>query len=163
MTYEKIVVAIDLSPESQKILSMAASIAAGNLSKVHAIHVIEPMPVYTNETYIPDVQNAQEQVNATSKQQLSEHAKLVKIPQENQKVLIGSPASEICAYASDSQSQLIVLGSHGVSGWRVLLGSTANSVVQTAECDVLTVRVKGENKNELHTQPVLAGMNNPGV
>ncbi|MEX0965316.1 MAG: universal stress protein [Pseudohongiellaceae bacterium] len=147
MKYERIVVAIDLSAESEKILNIASSIAADDCSSVHVIHVIEPMPIYPYEAYIPDMQNVHEQISAESKRQLSEFAERVNIPPSNQKVILGPPASEICQYAEDSDAQLIILGSHGVSGWRVLLGSTANRVVQEAKCDVLTVRV-GLSKQE---------------
>lgn len=144
MRYQRIVVAIDLSKESEKILNIAAAIAAENHSGLHAVHVIEPMPVYPYEAYIPDMQNVHEQISAESRKQLKEHASRVRIADAHQKILMGSSATEICRYASESDAQLIVLGSHGTSGWRALLGSTANSVVQGAECDVLTVRVGRE-------------------
>lgn len=141
MQYERIVVAIDLSNESEKILNIAASIAAENLGGLHVLHVIEPMPVYPYETHIPNLQNVHEQVTAESQKLLKEHADRVNIPVKNQHVLLGSSSSEICNFAENSNAQLIVLGSHGVSGWRALLGSTANSVIQSADCDVLTIRV----------------------
>jgi universal stress protein A len=36
---------------------------------------------------------------------------------------------------------LIVMGTHGQSGLKLLLGSTANSVLHGAGCDILAVRV----------------------
>ncbi|MGB1202845.1 MAG: universal stress protein [Alloalcanivorax venustensis] len=38
-------------------------------------------------------------------------------------------------------ADLIVLGSHGKHGIRLLLGSTANAVLHRATCDVLAVRI----------------------
>tara|TARA_R110002073_G_C9416749_1_gene575701 strand:+ start:325 stop:768 length:444 start_codon:yes stop_codon:yes gene_type:complete len=146
MKYERIVVAIDLSSESTKILDVAASIAGKNLSAVHAIHVVEPMAIYPYEAYIPDMQKVKDEIGAESKKQLREHADRINIPASNQQLLMGPPASDICRYAAECDAQLIVLGSHGVSGWRVLLGSTANSVIQEAKCDVLTVRVGLDTK-----------------
>jgi universal stress protein A len=35
----------------------------------------------------------------------------------------------------------VVLGTHGQKGVQILLGSTANSVLHGANCDVLVVRV----------------------
>ena len=146
MKYERIIVAIDLSSESEKILNVAASVAGENRSAVHAIHVIEPMPVYPYDAGIPDMQNAHDQIIAESKEQLREQSDRIRIPSENQKVLFGPPAGEIGKYAEETNAQLIIMGSHGVSGWRALLGSTANSVVQEAKCDVLTVRVGSEEQ-----------------
>jgi len=39
-------------------------------------------------------------------------------------------------------TDLVIVGSHGRHGVRLLLGSTANAVLHGAECDVLAVRVQ---------------------
>ena len=41
----------------------------------------------------------------------------------------------------DWSADLIVIGSHGRSGWKLLLGSTANKVLHGSHCDILTVHV----------------------
>jgi nucleotide-binding universal stress UspA family protein len=52
------------------------------------------------------------------------------------------PARAIVAYASSHAIDLIVIGTHGRSGFsQVLLGSVAERVVRTAPCPVLTVPV----------------------
>lgn len=54
----------------------------------------------------------------------------------------GSPAEEIVSFAKEKGIDLIVMGTHGWSGARhLLVGSTAENVVRTSECPVLTVRV----------------------
>ncbi|MGB9616261.1 MAG: universal stress protein [Desulfomonilaceae bacterium] len=54
----------------------------------------------------------------------------------------GSPAEEIVAFAKAKGVDLIVMGTHGWTGAKhLLLGSTAENVVRTSECPVLTVRV----------------------
>ena len=59
------------------------------------------------------------------------------------RVLVGTPKTAIVQAASESGADLIVLGSHGVHGLELLLGSTANAVLHGATCDVLAVRVRG--------------------
>ena len=55
-------------------------------------------------------------------------------------ILDGSPADQILAYASAHAIDLIVMGTHGRSGFsRVLLGSVAERVTRMAKCPVLTV------------------------
>jgi universal stress protein A len=55
-------------------------------------------------------------------------------------VLVGRSDAEIVAHADRTQSDLIVLGTHGRSGFgHALLGSVAEKVVQHAHCPVLTV------------------------
>ncbi len=53
----------------------------------------------------------------------------------------GRAADEIHLFSSDHNCDLIVIGSHGYSGVKALLGSTANAVVHGASCDVFTVRI----------------------
>jgi nucleotide-binding universal stress UspA family protein len=53
----------------------------------------------------------------------------------------GDPAAEIVATAKERGSDLIVVGSRGLSGLdRLLLGSVARNVLNGAECSVLIVR-----------------------
>lgn len=60
----------------------------------------------------------------------------------------GSPYRNILRYADEHKIDLIVMGTHGRRGVdRYLLGSVTEKVVRTADCPVLTVRVK-ERENE---------------
>ena len=53
----------------------------------------------------------------------------------------GSPAVSILHYARDHEIDLIVVGTHGRTGFsRALIGSVAESVVRSAPCPVLAVR-----------------------
>lgn len=53
----------------------------------------------------------------------------------------GSPAEEIVRLAEEEAVGLIVMGTHGWTGFRhLIVGSTAENVVRTASCPVLTVR-----------------------
>lgn len=53
----------------------------------------------------------------------------------------GAPAEEIVRFANEEGIDLIVVGTHGWTGLRhLVLGSTAENVVRTANCPVLTVR-----------------------
>lgn len=57
-------------------------------------------------------------------------------------VRVGSPGPEIVEFASTSQPDLIIMGSHGRTGAieRLLMGSVAYSVVRGASCPVLVIR-----------------------
>jgi universal stress protein A len=53
----------------------------------------------------------------------------------------GAPAEEIVLFANQERIDLIVLGTHGWTGLKhLVLGSTAENVVRSANCPVLTVR-----------------------
>ena len=62
-------------------------------------------------------------------------------PPHRTHTLLGAPAPEIRNLASEIGADAIVMGSHGHSGWKILLGSTAIKVLHGATCDVLTVHV----------------------
>jgi nucleotide-binding universal stress UspA family protein len=56
-------------------------------------------------------------------------------------VLVGAPWAGICDYAKRVGIDLIVTATHGLTGLHyVLIGSTAERVVQHAPCPVLTVK-----------------------
>ena len=53
----------------------------------------------------------------------------------------GSPANAICAAAEEVKADLVILGSHGHTGFkRILLGSVAEKVVRICQCSVLIAR-----------------------
>jgi universal stress protein A len=56
-------------------------------------------------------------------------------------VIFGNPWPAICQYAKQAEIDLIVLTTHGRTGLRhVLIGSTAERIVQHAPCPVLVVK-----------------------
>lgn len=58
-------------------------------------------------------------------------------------VAFGNPWPTICKYAKDNEIQLIVVTTHGRTGLgHVLIGSTAERIVQHACCPVLVVKEK---------------------
>jgi hypothetical protein len=60
----------------------------------------------------------------------------------NRWMLWGVPKQEIIHIAEQEKVDLIVVGSHGRHGLALLLGSTANSILHHAKCDVMAVRLK---------------------
>jgi nucleotide-binding universal stress UspA family protein len=61
-----------------------------------------------------------------------------------QVVVEGSPKAEIVRYARQHAIDLIVLATHGRTGFaHVIMGSVAEAVVRSAPCPVLTVRPEG--------------------
>lgn len=54
---------------------------------------------------------------------------------------LGDPGSEIVHFAREISADMIIMPSHGRSGWtRLLLGSVAERVLRLAECPVLVLR-----------------------
>lgn len=143
--YSKILVAVDLSDESGFIIKKAVEVA-GDGADIHVAYVQEPMEaVYMGVVPYGPVFLGMDQVEDRLQKELK--TKLVKwsgesgIAEDNTHFLNGTPAREIHRFAEENRCDLIVLGTHGQKGVQLLLGSTANSVLHGASCDVLAVRV----------------------
>ena len=61
----------------------------------------------------------------------------------------GIPHEEIVKIARSEEVDMIVMGTHGRTGWdRLLMGSQAEHVVRTAPCPVITVKGALQNVKE---------------
>ena len=144
-TYQKILVAIDLSSESDLVLRKA-QLVAGQDVDLHVVYVQEPMDnvyvgIVPQSAAFSGLGDLEAQLGEELKEKLTILGEKFKLPADHLHILHGSPAHEIHRFAKDNGSQLIVIGTHGQKGLQLLLGSTANSVLHGAGCDVLSVRI----------------------
>lgn len=143
-TYDNILVAIDGSDESDKILEKALQLAGEHGAQVSAVLVFEPLlGNYSFELSLNDFekiqQQHQEQVERQVREKLSSRSPSV--PEDRIHFLHGKAAVEIRKLADELKVDLLVIGSHGHNPVRAILGSVANAVLHGINCDVLTVRV----------------------
>ena len=148
--YKTVVVAIDLSTESNGIIQRALDVASAS-GKVHLVYVQEPMDsVYMGVVpYGPvfvGMSEVEENLKAELKGRLDALGEQYGIAASCRHFLNGSPAREIHRFADENQAELVVLGTHGQKGVQLLLGATANSVLHGANCDVLAVRIREEDQ-----------------
>jgi nucleotide-binding universal stress UspA family protein len=69
------------------------------------------------------------------------------IREENCHVLIGRAYNEVCDFASKVAADLIILATRGQTGLaRIVLGSTAERIVQFAPCPVLVARQRKQTE-----------------
>jgi universal stress protein A len=140
--YNTILVAVDLSNDSQKVIDKAITLVEGNNKKIHLVHVVEPVAAaYSMDIYAVNINELQQEAIAMAEKRSKEIAKRLSIQESQVHTLLGAPAPEIRNLASELGVDAIVIGSHGHSGWKILLGSTATKVLHRATCDVLTVHV----------------------
>ena len=143
--YKHILVGLDLSPESKDVSAKALELKEALGAKLSCVHVIEPLSLAYGGDIPMDVSTIQEQIQETAAKHMSEFSNSLEIAEEDQHLIFGRPESEIHSLAKELKVDLIVVGSHGKHGLSLLLGSTANGVLQGSPCDVLAVRV-GLNK-----------------
>jgi universal stress protein A len=143
--YSNILVAVDLSNDTATVVNAAAELA-GDTAKVHLVHVVEPVAAaYSMDIYAVNISELQQEAINFAEQRLAKIGKEAGVDESNLHTLLGAPAPEVRSLASEIKADLIVIGSHGHSGWKILLGSTANKVLHGATCDVLTVHVGQED------------------
>ena len=147
--YKSIVIAIDSSDDSNHVLEAVQELGERDAVDYHVITVIPPvatavagMDAAAFAASWP-LQDLEDEItkNATSsvKQRVADHG----ISTDRVHVRHGKPSSVIHAFAEEVEADLIVVGSHGRTGFgRLVLGSTANAVLHGSPCDVLTIRFK---------------------
>ncbi|WP_036239334.1 universal stress protein [Marinospirillum insulare] len=140
--YQNILVAIDLSEDSRKVLMRAKEIAARNQdAKLSVVHTLEPLGFAYGGDIPMDLTSIQDQLDSHARTRLKELLDDIDIPEENQHVLVGMPDTETHRLANEKDIDLIVVGSNGRHGFQLLLGSVSTGVLHGAPCDVLAVRV----------------------
>jgi nucleotide-binding universal stress UspA family protein len=72
---------------------------------------------------------------------LEERAKKSKVSIISKIIVVQSIVKSLLSFASSNRVDLIVMGSHGRTGFdRLLLGSVANGISQKARCPVLLIK-----------------------
>jgi universal stress protein A len=141
--YKHILVAIDVNAPYESIIRKALAVSQ---SPDDLILIYTLLPTTYIQPYLyPMEYNAiddSERMSLAHKK-LSDIATEFDITEHNVFVKIGVAADEIKEMANEKNRDLIVIGTHGRSGIKLLLGSTANSVLHGVKQDVLAVRVHG--------------------
>lgn len=143
--YSHILLATDLLDDSGAVADKAKQLAGLEQAKLSAIHVVENLPLYFgNELVLPETQEIEHQLVERGEKRMKELCERLGIPVSQGYVELGVTKRMIIDFAEQNGVDLIVLGSHSRHGLAHLLGSTARGVVNSAGCDVLAVRVKGD-------------------
>jgi nucleotide-binding universal stress UspA family protein len=138
-----ILVPIDFSPESEKALAYAVPLAKLCGAKLTLLHVLEPVATPDFAAF-PLAMDNDSAVRAC-RIRLERVASDLKLRSLAEKFLVrnGRSFNEITSAARTLKVDLIVISTHGRTGLKhVLMGSTAEKVVQHAPCPVLVVRPK---------------------
>jgi universal stress protein A len=140
--YRNILLAVDFFPEGQQVIDKAVQVARENNATLNLIHVLEPLGTFYTEGLLVNIET---DIHHSAEQRMDEIARELKVDRNHQFVRSGRAAFEIHRLAKEHRIDLIIIGGHGQSGWQLLLGSTANSVLHGAECDVLVVRLQTQD------------------
>ncbi len=142
MLYKNILLAADLTEENFQVVKKAVDLAKSYNAKISIIHVIESLNYAYGGDVPIDITDIQHQLQLTAEEKIASLAEQLGKPFEHTIISQGSIEKEIHRVAEEQAMDLIVVGSHGRHGLALLLGSTANSVLHGARCDVLAVRMQ---------------------
>lgn len=143
--YSRILLALDLSDESEQLAIKTAEMAKAFGAELNLIHVVEPLSFAYGGDVPMDLTTIQEQLDEHARTKLDLYAEKIGYPVNRKIIVTGHTETEIHRAAEEHNTDLVILGSHGRHGLALLLGSTANGVLHGAKCDVLAIRVKEED------------------
>ncbi len=147
--FKKILVPIDFSDHCRKALLYAKDIAEFYNATLQLLHIIEDTihPAYSLSgkssifDLIPGIMD-------DCKIRMEKMTEEAKIDKEKSEIFIkgGKPAPDIIQFAKDNKSDLVVIATHGLTGFEhFLLGSVTEKVARRCTCPVFTVNSFGKN------------------
>ncbi len=141
----KIIVPIDFSRYSRETLDFALSLRGLFSATFLLVHVVPVGEVETFATLGGEPTEVHHRQMETSQAELEREAERRRGERPDVeiacRVVMGVPFKQICHLAEEENAHLIVIGTHGRTGLsHLLLGSTAERVVQHAPCPVLSVK-----------------------
>ncbi len=139
----KLLVGVDLSDFTEKVVKKAEEIATALSAKVWLLHVAEPEPDFVGLEVGP-----QSTRDSLSKRFHAEHRQIQEMAERLRKtdldttalLVQGATVETILKEASKLDVDMIVVGSHGRGAmYQLLVGSVSEGVLHKSECPVLVV------------------------
>ena len=146
--FRKILVPVDGSSPSQDALKMAINLAKTVQAELIILHVIDLTSAYMfletmTALNAQQIHTMADELEAKGKQIIADATVEAQSASLSCKSILqtGNPARVICDAAKTHASDLIVMGSRGLSDFKgLLLGSVSHQVLQRSLCPVLLVK-----------------------
>jgi nucleotide-binding universal stress UspA family protein len=157
LTFEKILCPTDFSEPSYEALTIADEMARHFSGELLLVHAVPPVPSYPAPVVAPgaaavppqfDIPTYTREMEESAKKSLDEviDKRISKETAVRPLVSRGDPADVLTRLVPEENIDLIVIATHGRTGWRrFVFGSVAEKVVRLATCPVLTIR--GEDQD----------------
>ena len=139
----KILLPIDFSPSSQAALEMAADLAQHFHAELYLVNVIPFFPTTTFPDLIPETEFIQAERTFAERHLAKCHAVLTaRGVKSASSVEVGNDvAGNIMEVVEREHVDMVVISTHGISGWHPLVfGSIAEKVVKLVQCPLLLLR-----------------------
>jgi len=136
----------DVTALDRKILKCAASLAAYMTGDLHVIHTYIPAALAAATAteplrMTPDLAGILECETSFRLGQMQSLARAFGVPTSRLHVEMGAPEDRLVDLVSEYKVAVIVIGASSHGRWhRMIVGSTASSVLESLPCDILVVR-----------------------
>jgi nucleotide-binding universal stress UspA family protein len=139
---------IDFSNHSDDALKVAVDLATRLGSQLCLVHVVPMLPKLPSASTVFHEAEYERALHEDAEHRLTQMAQHLAKNGLVVKTVLGTAndtAMEILRTAEHNNADLIVIATHGMTGWHKLaFGSVAEKVVRMATCPVLVVKVQAE-------------------
>lgn len=147
VSIRRILIPTDFSEPASEAKEYAMAMADRLGAELHLLHVVVPpvipFPDSTTSWTMPAT-GLKSEVEAAKQQLSNEIAAWSEERRVVSSVVTGFAVEEIVKYAEEHEIDLIIAGTHGLTGIsHLLIGSVAEKLVRVATCPVLTVHPSG--------------------
>jgi len=146
LPFKRILCPTDFSEPSCKAIKAAGELAERDSAELILLHVVGTIPALDTPTGMVgfDVSAYQKELTDSAERSLQERLEK-HIPESvsaRTLVVHGEAAHEINRVALEDEVDLIVISTHGETGWRHrIFGSVPDKVIRNAECPVLAIHL----------------------
>jgi nucleotide-binding universal stress UspA family protein len=138
----RILVCLDASKRAPFVLATAANVATRMGARLILLRTVGLPPELDQELYVKAAGDVIETMTSAARSDLETLAKAhPDLPLDSIHVHVGTPWDTICREAKALDCDLVMLGSHGYSGFDRILGTTAAKVVNHCDRSVFVVRM----------------------
>lgn len=138
---KRILVCLDTSPRAPFVLAAAAKLAGQIGARLSLLRAVSLPPEIDQEVLVHAAADVIATMTSKARLELEAVARMASLSEiEGVHVHVGTPWDTICRAATMLDCDLVMLGSHGYSGFDRFLGTTAARVVNHCDRSVFVVR-----------------------
>lgn len=139
---------LDFSEHSHNALNEATELASRTGAKLLLVYVVPAIPKLASPSAFFKEREYEEELHGDAQKQLDELVHSLAARGVEARAEVGTAndvGGELVRIAEHNSVDLIVISTHGMSGWRAMaFGSIAEKVVRMATCPVLLLRAQAE-------------------
>lgn len=139
MNYNTIVIPVDFSELNHRSIVRGADIQRNCGAKIILAHVIDYAPPPYIKPQVPEIYASESIMMERATKELDILGEKENLDPFESVVKIGHTKESLLSLINEYDAELVIMAKHSQKGLERLLGSTTNSVVQKARCEVLVM------------------------